>query len=251
MKAIILAAGQGNRMRKKTNNKPKCMLVYNNKTLINYTIEAMQKCNINDIVIINGYKSNKLEGHLKNEKVRFIKNNKYFETNMVYTFFCAENEMNDDLIISYSDIIYNKNILNKLKKNSHDIAVVVDKNWRNLWEIRMENPLEDAETMKIDNNGNIIELGKRAKDYSDINGQYIGLIKISKNYINNIRKFYHNLDKNILYDGKSFNNMYMTSFIQLIIENLSNVNAEVINGGWLEFDTEYDIINYAKNNLII
>ena len=103
----------------------------------------------------------------------------YSKTNMVYTLFCAESEMDDDLIISYSDIIYNKEVLKQLIRNKHDIVVTVDKDWFELWKIRMDDPLIDAETMKLDSDKNIIELGKRANNYNEINGQYIGLIKLS------------------------------------------------------------------------
>ncbi len=251
MKGIILAAGQGNRMGSKTTNQPKCMLNYNNKSLIKNIIEKMNSCNINDIVVVNGYKSQVLEKHLKDNEVKFVTNSNFKNTNMVNTLFCAENEMNDDLIVSYSDIIYKKNILKNLIQNQNDIAVTVDKNWYDLWKIRMDNPLQDAETMKIDKNGDILELGKKPNNYEQINGQYIGLIKISKNILTNLKNYYHELDKNKFYDGEIFNNMYMTSFIQLIINNLSKVNAELISGGWLEFDTKNDIHSYINNNLSI
>ena len=116
----------------------------------------------------------------------------------------------------------------------------------------MENPLEDAETLKIAN-GNIIELGKKPQNYEDIDGQYIGLVKISKSIIRKVVKYYESLDKDTVYDGKDFKNMYMTSFIQMIIDNLVNVKPIYINGGWIEIDCIEDLnsyrdYNYEKNN---
>ena len=178
MKAFILAAGQGTRMGSETDDKPKCMITYKGKPLIDYTIKTLQACGIEDIIIINGYKKEVLESHLSNESIRFITNKEYYKTNMVSTLFCAESEMNDDLLISYGDIIYSKEVLGQLMKNDNDFVVTVDKNWRELWNLRMENPLEDAETMKINSEGDITELGKKPKSYEEINGQYIGLFKI-------------------------------------------------------------------------
>ena len=74
MKALILAAGQGIRMGSETEDKPKCMIIYKGKPLINYTIETMRACGINDIIIVNGYKKEVLESHLSNEGIRFITN---------------------------------------------------------------------------------------------------------------------------------------------------------------------------------
>ena len=251
MKSVILAAGQGARMGSETEDKPKCMITYKGQPLINYTIETMQACGIDDIIIIDGYKSKVLQSYLSNDNVRFITNKEFYKTNMVYTLFCAESEMNDDIIISYADIIYNKDILKQLIKNHHDFVVTIDKNWLELWKLRMNDPLKDAETMKLDDNCNILELGKKPKSYKEINGQYIGLFKISNSIVGRIRKFYHELGKSKYYDGKDYNNMYMTSFIQLIINDGYRVKADIIKGGWLEFDSQDDLTVYKNQKNVL
>lgn len=251
MKAIILAAGEGKRMGLETKSKPKCMIDYNGKYLIDHTIFKMESLGIKDIIIVNGYKGNIIENHISNPQIKFYKNNEYDSTNMVYSLFCAENEMNDELVISYSDIIYNEGVLRKVIADKNDFVVTVDKNWYELWNIRMDNPLSDAETMKINTENNITELGKKPKSYDEIQGQYIGLIKISKNGIKLVKNLYHSLDKSHLYDGQPFKKMYMTSFIQLIINRVSSVKASIISGGWLEFDTKNDLEIYRKNKITI
>ena len=170
---------------------------------------------------------------------------------MVHSLFCAESKMTGDLIISYSDIIYNKQVLLELIDDENDFVVTVDKNWLELWKLRMGDPLSDAETMKITHDNFITDLGKTPNSYHEIQGQYIGLIKISKSVIGSIKEFYHSLDKKIFYDGQTFNEMYMTSFIQLIIDKVSSVKANIINGGWLEFDTENDLEVYTNNKITI
>ena len=110
----------------------------------------------------------------------------------------------------------------------------------------MEDPLKDAETMKIGKDGNIIELGKKPTSYNDIEGQYIGLIKIKKEALQKIIQFYKSLDREVFYDGKNFNNMYMTSFIQLLIDKVMPVKPVFIEGGWLEIDTVEDLHNYKS-----
>ena len=207
MKAIILAAGSGSRMGSITNEIPKCMVVYNGKPLIDYTLEALTSCGIRDVVVVVGYRGDVLAKYLTGKNVKLITNEKYAETNMVYTLFSAESEMNDDLVVSYADIIYGPEVLEQLIKNENRFVVTVDKNWRELWNIRMEDPLKDAETMKFGNNYNIVELGKKPKSYKDIQGQYIGLFKISNSFLKQVCNFHHELDKAQSYDGKDFNNM--------------------------------------------
>lgn len=243
MKMIILAAGQGTRLRPLTNDKPKCMVEYKNKPIIDYILETSMSCGIEDIAVVNGYKKDVLEEYLKTYKLHFFTNKKFDRTNMVSTLFCAREFMDKDIMISYADIVYKKEILEKLISSKEDFSVVVDKDWKELWGQRMENPLEDAETLKI-KEGNIIELGKKPQSYNEIEGQYIGLIKISKNIVNKVIDYYDSLDKNKLYDEKDFDNMYMTSFIQMIIDNLSDVKPVYINGGWIEIDSVEDLNAY-------
>jgi L-glutamine-phosphate cytidylyltransferase len=251
MKAIILAAGQGTRLRPLTDNIPKCMVSFRDKPLIDYIIESLKAVDINNIVVIDGYKKDVLEKHLENKNVIFYTNENYENTNMVSTLFCAEEEMNDDIIISYSDIIYTPQVLEKILEDNSDFSVIVDKKWKELWQMRMENPLNDAETMKIDENNFIYELGKKPLSYYEVQGQYIGLIKISKKFLPKFINHYKTLDKNRIYDGKTFDNMFMTSFIQSLIDNVNKAKAIFIDGGWLEIDSIEDLTIYENSNLII
>lgn len=245
MRSIILAAGQGTRLRPLTNNKPKCMVEFNGTPIIDHILNVMGKCGISDVAVVNGYKKNILEEYLSKTACRFFHNERFDQTNMVSTLFCAREFMDDDVIISYADIVYSKEVLDALIASKGEVNVVVDKSWKNLWDIRMDNPLDDVETLKI-KDGNIVELGKKAKDYSEIEAQYIGLIKISKSAMLKVIEFYGNLNKNDIYDGKDFDNMYMTTLIQLIINNLMDVTPVFINGGWIEVDSVEDLLAYKQ-----
>jgi L-glutamine-phosphate cytidylyltransferase len=240
MKMIILAAGQGTRLMPLTINKPKCMVEYRKKPIINYILEVAKKCRIDRIGVATGYKKDVLMDHLQGEELSFFTNPHYDKTNMVSTLFSAKSFMDDDLIISYSDIVYKKEVLDSLIDADGDFNVVVDRNWKELWSLRMENPLNDLETLKV-KNGNIIELGKKPDSYDDIEGQYIGLIKISKNIINQVKKYYENLEKNTTINKNNFENMYMTSFIQMLIDDFCEVKPVYISGGWIEIDSCEDL----------
>ena len=119
---------------------------------------------------------------------------------------------------------------------------MVDLNWRKLWSIRFSNPLDDAETMKIDAGLNIKELGKKTEDYNEVQGQFTGLLKFRKDSLPKIKKYYENLKSNF----KDYKNLYMTDFIQLLIDSGFEVKAVPVLGGWLEIDTENDIKCYEK-----
>ena len=237
MRVIILAAGQGTRLRPLTDNIPKCMVQLEGKPLIEYQLDVFKRLNITDVHVATGYREDVID--FNNITKHF---NKDFETtNMVHTLFCAEDIMDDDLIITYGDIIYKDEVLQKIIDSDAGVSVIVDKGWREYWAARMDNPLADAETMKLNSDGTIKELGKKPTSYNEIEGQYIGMMKFSKEALKKIREYYHGLDKNKIYDGKDYKNMYMTSFLQSIADNVTPIKAVTINNGWMEVDCPEDI----------
>ena len=239
MRVIILAAGQGTRLRPLTNDRPKCMVELDNKPIIKYQLDMFKKYNVKDINIVTGY----LEEKINFENINKFYNPKYDTTNMVATLFCASElfDGKDDILISYGDIVFNDNVFKAIESADNKVNVVVDRGWRNYWEARMEDPLRDAETLKIDEKGNIKELGKKPNSYDDIEGQYIGLIKIEKDTAPKIKEYYKQLDKSKIYDGKDYKNMYMTSFLQMITDNLMPLNPIYIDNGWIEVDEPSDL----------
>ena len=244
VQVVILAAGQGTRLRPITNDKPKCMVPFINKTLINHQLDILNRLNIHNVMIIAGYKSSTIEA----KEYPIYLNPKFASTNMVYTLFCAETmiDTSKDILILYGDCIYEERVIRALLEERSDATISIDLNWKKYWGMRIENPLEDAETLKVDNNGNIIELGKKPISYDDIQGQYMGAIKFSKSRWLEVAKIYHQLPVEQLYDGKNFENMYMTSFLQLLIDSGITIKGTPVKGGWLEFDSVEDLNKYEE-----
>ncbi|WP_051131861.1 glycosyltransferase family protein [Legionella tunisiensis] len=108
------------------------------------------------------------------------------------------------MIISYGDIVYDKDNLLKLIDCSGEIAIMNDRDWFDLWSLRMEKPLEDAETFMVDGDGYVKSLGQKPVGYHQIQGQYTGLIKIRADKLCEFIEFYDSLDREISYDTKEF-----------------------------------------------
>lgn len=246
MKVIILAAGQGTRLRPYTNDRPKCMVELKGKSLLHHQLDSLFHCGVGiiDIALVAGY----LQEALIASGIKQYRNELYANTNMVATLFSAENFMQagEDLIISYGDIVYRPDIFEKLLATQGDLVVVADLDWYDLWKLRMDEPLDDAETFKMTDEGKVLELGKKPKSREDAQAQYIGLIKVAGDKVADFINHYHTMDKADNYDGKDFNNMYMTSLIQNIIDTGWNVQAALINRGWLEVDSVEDLDAYEK-----
>lgn len=254
MKAIILAAGEGIRLRPLTADKPKCLVNLFGKTLLEWQINVMKQCGIDDIVIVTGYKSEKLQ----NFSEKIYHNQKYDTTNMVESLFLASEEFESPLIVSYGDIIYEKKVLKSLINSTYDISLVIDNKWKRYWEKRFDDPLSDAESLVLNNN-RVMELGKQVNSYDKICGQYVGLMKFQGSAIELIKNHY--LQKkteakngiNPLNNSLPFEKSYLTDFLNSMINENIEINAIPINNGWLELDTisDYKLYNelYEKDKL--
>ena len=227
MKAIILAAGKGTRLGHYTKHIPKGMLQFAGMSLIERQVKTYRECGIDDIIIITGYKAEKI--WIGN--VRTIFNKKYATTNMVESLFCAEEEFGDGFIVSYADIVFEPQVLKRLISHKSDIVVTVDISWKEYWMARYGTIWEDAESLVLGEDGGIVGIGKPHPKVSEMDARYVGLIKFTGEGLEVAKKIYHTND---------FQKAYMTDLLQAIIDSGAKVDSLEITKGWLEFDTVKD-----------
>ena len=176
MKAIILAAGRGARMKKLTDEAPKCFAKLKGIRLIDRQIKTFKNSGISEISIVTGYKYEKFKSY----SLKKFFNSKWEKTNMLSSLACAEEWLkNSTCIISYSDIFYEIKALKCLLKCKSPISITYDPNWLEIWSNRFSNPLSDAESFKLNNNSTISDIGRRVESLSEIQGQFMGLLKTS------------------------------------------------------------------------
>ena len=236
IKIFVLCAGEGKRLRPYTETKPKCLVPYREKTLLQYQLEVFKQFNITDITLIGGYHNETLP----RDKYPVVVNKDFASTNMLYSLFCAANLMDGtkDMVISYGDIIYHPSVFEALFNATHACDVITDMDWHKYWASRMEDPLKDAETFRWDPaSQKIFELGKKPKTLDDIQGQYIGLFKISAAFVKEFKQMYESF-KNVHSDYK---NAYMSDFLQFLIDENFPVFGVPVHNHWAEFDTVSDL----------
>lgn len=216
MKAIILAAGQGARLAPYTNDRPKCLVELGGHSLLQYALANMRKAGIEDINIVTGY----MRENIRMEGVHYFYNELFATTNMVESLFCAEAVMDDDIVISYGDIIFQPDVLQKLIQDDSDMSVIIDNQWQKLWELRSDDPLQDAETLKLNENNFISEIGAKPDKLKEIQSQYIGLLKFSAQGIKALKETFYQIqarNKNeLVIRGRAKQDIYMTDMIQLL-----------------------------------
>lgn len=247
MKAIILAAGQGTRLKKYTKDLPKGMLMFAGKTLIERQIEAYREAGIEKIIIVRGFAADKIAY----DGITYYTNESYAETNMVESFLAARDEFDDDVVVSYSDIVFEKRLLEGMMVESSDFAVAVDDAWKEYWERRYGMVDFDTESLSIGVDGRITELGKENPSIEQIDARYIGLLKFSKRGLKYITDLLDKAKKSVgdrpwQQSGKTIRQAYMTDLLNAIIESEKKVKAVRFKHGWLEFDTNKDYENVIR-----
>ena len=239
MKAIILAAGEGKRLRPYTEDRPKCMVEINGVSLLDRQISVIRSLGIEEIILIGGYKGDSL----LSKGTKLIINPRYQETNMVWSLFCGEDELQGDLIISYGDIVYSKEILNNLLQCEDEIAITIDMDWEKYWSQRNENPLLDAETLKFGKGGTIREIGQVPLSINDIEGQYMGLLKFSQSGVELLRESFRRYKKMGLIMNKAPEMAYMTDLLMQLIKDGIKIQSVPVRLPWVEVDTKEDLVS--------
>lgn len=133
MKAIILTAGLGNRMRPLTDTIHKTLLKIGDETIIERIIKGLLANRIKDIVIVTGYFADTLKDYLLSGypqiNFTFVHNARFRETNNIYSLALAMNsiEIDDDILLIESDLIYENNVIRRIINSPYANVALVDK----------------------------------------------------------------------------------------------------------------------------
>jgi L-glutamine-phosphate cytidylyltransferase len=239
-KALIIAAGLGSRLKKHTENLPKCMLDFGGKTLLQRQLDAYKNSGVKDISLIRGYKKEKITY----KGIKYFENTDYRNNNILNSIFYAEKIINGNIIISYSDILFDTSVVQRTLESNHDISVVVDIDWRGYYVGRKDHPISEAENVIFNSNNEVEKIGKINKGNQDVHGEFIGMIKLSERGTKIFKQNFHRLKK-IYWNkpfqrAKIFQKAYLTDFIQELVDVGIKVHCVIIESGWKEIDTVED-----------
>jgi len=239
-KALIIAAGLGSRLKNHTENIPKCMLDFGGKTLLQRQLSSYKKCGIEDISLIRGYKKNKINY----KGLKYFENYDFKNNNILNSIFYAEDAINGNIIISYSDILFEPFVVQRAIDSDHDISVVVDIDWRDYYIDRKDHPLSEAENVIFNSNNEVIKIGKIAADKKDVHGEFIGMIKLNHRGCEILKQNFHRVKKSFwnkpFQRVKIFQKAYLTDMIQELVDIGIKVHCVIIERGWKEIDTVED-----------
>lgn len=230
MQAIILAAGRGSRLGGITDDRPKGLVEVGGRPLIEWQITALNAAGIDNIVVVTGYRADRFKQLSKD--IATIHNPDWRESNIVWSLMQTRPLILGPTIVSYSDIVYGSSAVKRLLASKGSTVIAYDEEWQSLWSRRFTNPLSDAESFRIDLHGNVLEIGGHAKDTRSVEGQYMGLLRITPKTI---------LEMLNVSSDKILMKLDMTSLLNRMIQFGCEIKGTAIHGGWCEVDSAGDL----------
>ena len=234
MKFLYLAAGKNNFHLDSSEDLPKCLTSFNNgETILDKILSNLSQVGIDKIYVIGGYKILSLIE--KYSFLRFFYNEKWQITKSLSTLFRAKSEFNDDLIISYSDVIYQSGLLNDLMLSPFDITIAYDSKWKNRYSGRGVDFLIEAEKIIKRQDGSI-RLDKLSRDKDVVLGEFVGVFQIKRSLSNS-------LASEIDIVLKENNNSSVCDLINHLQSKYS-IGLIDVEGNWAELDSPEDLVNF-------
>jgi len=240
VKSIIIAAGLGSRLKGYTEALPKCMLMFGDKTLLERQLDVYKGVGIDDISVVRGFKKEKINY----DGLTYYENSDFKNNNILNSLFYAEDAINGNVIISYSDILFDEIVVNRLLESDADISIVVDIDWRGYYVNRKDHPIDEAEKVIFNANNEVLKIGKVITTKKDVYGEFIGMMKLSPRG-SEIVKLHFNRAKKIFWDkpyqrAQTFQKAYITDLIQDMVDMGVSIHCVIIERGWKEIDTVED-----------
>lgn len=237
MKAVILAAGQGTRIRSVHGEHPKCLIEVDGSTILDHQLEALSLAGISDIAIAVGYEKEQIISHVRaktltnNQQIHFIENSAFAITNNIYSLWLALDWLRgDSFIVLNADVIFDPEILQSAVRPYAPISMIVDPLWRD-------------ETMKVIIEGDrVIEMSKKLSR-DEFSGTYIGITAFSKSIQN---QFFLKMNK-LIGSGR------VSDFFNIAVQQLADEGVFVgftsTEGlAWAEIDDPVDL-TFAQRNV--
>lgn len=239
-KAIVIAAGLGSRLKGYTEELPKCMLKFGEKTLLERQVDNYRECGIKNISVIRGYKKEKINY----PDLRYYENPDFENNNILNSLFYAEEELCGNVVVAYSDIMFDAAVVRRLLEAQADISIVVDIDWQGYYVGRNDHPIEEAENVIFNANNEVVKIGKILTEKDDVHGEFIGMLKLSPRGAEILKRHFHRAKK-MFWDkpyqrAKVFQKAYITDIIQDMVDLGVPVHCVIIERGWREIDTVED-----------
>lgn len=233
MRVIILAGGKSKRLKPLTNLIPKTLLPLNERTILDYILDAVRKNGLTEIYLITGFGheavaefAQKYMDVYPEMNINLVYHDSFETTGNLVGFQYGQHLFDKDTILINSDTIFHADILKKLLESIHPNAMVID-DYKKLGEEEMK--------VFVDKEGTITRIHKSLPpDTAD--GEYVGILKFSKEVQDQL---FDGIEKMIQEDDTA----YYEDGIQKMIDHHNIPVKKVSTDGLpvMEIDTHEDL----------
>ena len=229
MQAVILAAGRGSRLGSMTDAAPKGMVEVAGKPILDWQRRMLLAGGAEAVTVVTGYCGEVVADN----GFDTIVNDDWSHGTMLSSLDLALKTFPGPLIVSYADILYDPATVRDLIASDAPLGVAYDRDWLELWQRRFDDPLSDAETFRLGADGNIAEIGAKTNNVADIEGQFMGLMKLGSEG----RRWIEDL---LAARPEARLGMDTTTLLSTLIADGKPIRGIPATGGWCEIDDQAD-----------
>jgi len=250
VRAVVIAAGSGKSLLPLTEDRPKCMLDIKGRTILERQIETLRACGIQEIAVVRGYRKETVEA----AGVRFYDNDAYDETGEVVSLFAAEPELTGRVLFLYSDILFERALLDKVLRAEGDVVIAVDRAWVDQRDrllplskpfdlvVTSDPPQPGHRSLAEDCQDRLVRIGQRVPP--DLaTGEFIGLAAFSPRGVQLVREVWQRALTSPdapFHEAEQVRRAAFTDLLQALVTAGHPVTCVSTWKGWLEVDTFED-----------
>lgn len=119
LRAIILAAGLGTRLRPMTDNTPKALIKVKDKPLVEYQIEYLKEKGIDEIIVVVGYLHEQFDYLKEKYGVKLVFNDKYAEYNNFYSLYLVKDYLADSYVIDADNYLFKNMFRSDINRSTY------------------------------------------------------------------------------------------------------------------------------------
>lgn len=236
-KALVLGAAKGD-FGAMVENKPKCMLPVGGKPVLTWQVEAFNRAGIKDVAVVRGYRKEAVDL----AGLRTFDNDQWATTGELASLYAARDMLNDDVVISYGDVVFDDFILqNLVHQEKNAVTIAADASWK--LRDRKDAKRDLVATQGVhspigDSQCNLVKMGSDVPE-AEVTGEFIGLMYLSAEGARTVASALDHLAKN---EPETLAKGNLDTLFRRLAAQGQKVSVVHTYGHWRDLDTQADLV---------